>query len=382
MKQNPFIVAGRIPEQYFCDRTAETKQLIKSISNQENVVLISPRRMGKSELINHCFDFKSVSDNYFTLFIDILHTTSLRELTLELGTAVYRTVAKRNQRMLKAFLSTIRSLSGCFGYDPLTNMPTFNVRLGDIASPEYTLDEIFNYLENADKRCIVAIDEFQQIANYPEKNVEAVLRSRIQRMSNANFIYSGSERHILDEMFLSANRPFYQSATIITLSPIELPVYRKFATTLFASAGKRISDGCFDIVYEAMQGITLYLQRIFHDAYVEDTDGTENDAAIVRRLMDNYVEENGPRFTQLLSMLAESQKETLYAILSEGEARQVTSADFVRRHRLKSASSVQASIKRLMDFDVITRTDGGYKLSDPLFRLWLLKRMSGQDYSD
>jgi len=378
MKQNPFIVAGRIPEAYFCDRDAETKQLIKSIENQENVVLISPRRMGKSELISHCFDFKSVTDNYVTLFIDILHTTSLRELTLELGTAVYRSVAKRSQRMLKAFLSTIRSLSGCFGYDPLSNMPTFNVRLGDITSPEYTLDEIFSFLENADKRCVVAIDEFQQIANYPEKNVEAVLRSRIQRMSNANFIYAGSERHILDEMFLSANRPFYQSATIITLNPIELPVYRAFATSLFAAAGKRIYGDCFDIVYESMQGVTLYLQRIFHDAFVEETDGTENDVAIVHRLMDNYVEENVPRFTQLLSMLAESQKETLYAILSEGEARQLMSADFLRRHRLKSASSVQAAVKRLTVFDIITRTDGAYKLSDPLFRLWLLKRMDVQ----
>ncbi len=106
----------------------------------------------------------------------------------------------------------MKSISGKFGFDPITNFPTFNVGLGDIERPEYTLDEIFQYLARVDKPCIVAIDEFQQIAKYPEKNIEALLRTHIQRLDSCHFIFAGSERHMMQEMFVSAARPFYHSA--------------------------------------------------------------------------------------------------------------------------------------------------------------------------
>ena len=85
--------------------------------------------------------------------------------------------------------------------DPLSNMPQFGLSLNQDAQAEYTFESIFRYLESADKPCIVCFDEFQQIAKYPEKNVEALLRSHIQHMRNARFIFSGSERHLLEEMF-------------------------------------------------------------------------------------------------------------------------------------------------------------------------------------
>ena len=79
MKINPFYLTNRIPAQYFCDREKETELLLKSITNQENVVLIAQRRIGKTGLINHCFDLKEVKDNYYTISIDILHTSSTKE---------------------------------------------------------------------------------------------------------------------------------------------------------------------------------------------------------------------------------------------------------------------------------------------------------------
>ena len=131
------------------------------------------------------------------------------------------------------FIQTIKSISGKFGFDPITGMPTFNVELGDIDRPEYTLDEIFQYLGHADKPCIVAIDEFQQIAKYPEKNIEAQLRTHIQKLRNCNFIFAGSERHMMQEMFTSAVRPFYHSADMLELKAIvpvsytHLDVYKR-----------------------------------------------------------------------------------------------------------------------------------------------------------
>lgn len=98
------------------------------------------------------------------------------------------------------FVSFLKSLSGSFGYDPIQNTPTFDVRLGDIQQPEFTLREIFQYLEAVDKRCLIVIDEFQQITRYPEKNVEETLRTHIQKLSNANFVFSGSRRRLMEGM--------------------------------------------------------------------------------------------------------------------------------------------------------------------------------------
>lgn len=95
------------------------------------------------------------------------------------------------------------------------------------------MDEIFQYLEHADKRCIVAIDEFQQIAKYPEKNIEALLRTHIQKQMNTNFIFAGSERHMMQELFSSATRPFCNSADMMELKAIVPEIYVPFIVGLF-----------------------------------------------------------------------------------------------------------------------------------------------------
>ena len=191
---NPFVVSGKIAPEYFCDRVSESETLERALNNQLNVVLTSSRRMGKTSLVDHVLDKQSIREDYITISVDILHTTTFREFILALGTAVFDSVATRSEKWRKLFVSLLKSLSASFGYDPINNTPTFDVKLGDIIRPEYTLAEIFDYLEKVDKRCLVVIDEFQQITRYSEKNIEALLRSHIQKLSNANFVFSGSRR--------------------------------------------------------------------------------------------------------------------------------------------------------------------------------------------
>ena len=153
---NPFIVTGRIEPEYFCDRVEESARLVRSLTNGNNMVIISPRRMGKTGLIRFCYDKPEIRDEYYTFFIDILHTSSLREFTYLLGREIYEMLLPRSRKMATLFLRTIKSISGKFGFDPLTGLPTFNVELGDIERPEYTLEEIFSYLTLADKPCIIS----------------------------------------------------------------------------------------------------------------------------------------------------------------------------------------------------------------------------------
>lgn len=370
---NPFVVSGKIPKAYFCDRVNESEQLEKSLTNQLNVVLTSSRRMGKTALVDYVFDRPSIRDEYITISVDILQTTTFREFIYLFGTAVFNTVATRSEKWRKQFVSILKSLSGSFGYDPVQNTPTFDIRLGDILQPEYTLLEIFQYLESVEKRCLVVIDEFQQITRYPEKNVEAILRTHIQKLSNANFVFSGSRRRLMEEMFFSAKRPFYQSAKPLRLEPINQKVYYDFASYHFSKAGKNITEEAFNHVYETFWGVTFYVQRLMKDAYIETLPGQTCDVEMVQRLISDYICENDSHMREQLSFITEAQKELLYAIHAEGQVQSITSATFNKKHRLRSPSSTQSAALKLLEYDLITRKEKVYSLSDPLLSLWLNK---------
>ncbi len=368
---NPFIVTGKIEPEYFCDRVTESARLVKSVTNGNNMVIISPRRMGKTGLIQFCYDKPEIADEYYTFFIDILHTSSLREFTYLLGREIYETLLPRSRKMTSLFIQTIKSISGKFGFDPITGMPTFNVELGDIDRPEYTLDEIFQYLARADKPCIVAIDEFQQIAKYPEKNIEAQLRTHIQKLRNCNFIFAGSERHMMQEMFTSAARPFYHSADMLELKAIVPEIYIPFIVSHFEKRTRHIAPDDVERVYNLFKGHTYYVQKTFNEAFADTPEGEECTLETLRAAIDNMIASNDTIFREILSNIPEKQKELLYAIAKEGEAERITSAAFIKRHSLASASSVQSAMKKLLEKDIITEINKVFSVTDRLFAMWM-----------
>lgn len=372
---NPFVVSGKIPPEYFCDRVEEAAQLEKSLRNQLNVVLTSARRMGKTSLVDFVFDKPEISENYITIVVDILHTTTFREFIMALGAAVFENVATRSKKLRKQFVTLLKSLSASFGYDPILNVPTFDIRLGDLQNPEFTMGEIFSYLESVDKRCLVVIDEFQQITYYPEKNVEALLRTHIQKLKNASFVFSGSKRRLMDEMFFSSKRPFYQSAKNLPLEPIDKGIYLDFAMSNFKNANKNITEEAFSHVYDTFWGVTFYIQRIMKDAFAETKADDTCDLNLVKNLIEDYIDENDSRLREQLSYISESQKELLYAIHSEGQVQSITSAEFNKKHRLRSPSSTQSAALKLLEYDLITRKEKIYSLSDPLLKLWLDRKI-------
>lgn len=371
--ENPFIVTGKIKPEYFCDRVEEAHRLTRCIlSGGENMVIISPRRLGKTGLIYHCFDKPEVQDQVTTLFIDILHTTSLQEFTYLLGRTVFKTLGSRSQQMMKNIIDTLRSLRGSFGYDPIQGTPTFDIKLGEITNPAYTLEEIFACIEKAEQRCIVAIDEFQQIVNYPEKKVEALLRTHIQHSANANYVFAGSERHIMGEMFLDHARPFYQSASIMSLEPISIDKYSEFIRYHFEVNHLAVTPEAINRVYHQFQGNTYYIQKTFREAFSASVEtGDTCDTLMVDGIIDGLIKESGHKYSETLSRLTLPQKELLYAIADEGRAQRITSGQFIKRHYLQSASSVQAAMRKLMEYGLVTTKDGSYYIEDQLFYHWL-----------
>ena len=368
---NPFIVTGKIEPEYFCDRVKESERLVKSLTNGNNLVIISPRRMGKTGLIRFCYEKPEIKEEYYTFFIDILHTSSLREFTYLLGKEIYETLLPRSKKMASLFIQTVKSINGKFGFDPLTNLPTFNLELGDIDRPEYTLEEIFQCLIAADKPCIVAIDEFQQIAGYEEKNVEALLRTKIQQCSHTMFIFAGSKRHLMNNMFNSPSKPFYQSSIGMGLKAIPQETYIKFANRMFEERGKHIERTVTEKVYSMFAGYTWFVQMMMNELFALTAHGEWCKTDKIETARKNVIQTQDSLYREILANLATKQKQVLQAIAKERESQGITSSAFIKKYNLPSASSVQAAVKGLIEKDLITQTDGVYRVYDYFFADWL-----------
>ena len=165
---NPFVIEGYLSPEYFCDRVEETALLTRHLTNRCNVALIAPRRLGKSGLIYNCFQQKTIREQYHCIYIDIYDTKNLSEFVYALDKGVLTALKPKGRKVWEFFLNTLQSLKSTISFD-INGNPEWSVGLGDIQTPDITLDEVFAYLEQADKPCLVAIDEFQTIANYPEK---------------------------------------------------------------------------------------------------------------------------------------------------------------------------------------------------------------------
>lgn len=370
MIKNPFLTYGYNGPEYFCDRVEETKRLTSLLVNGNHVALMSPRRMGKTGLIRHCFAQKELQNGYYLFIVDIYATKSLAELTYELGRAILSVLKSKERKAWERFIQVVGSLRTGITLDAM-GQPSWNLEIGDVQSPKTSLDEIFQYLKSADKPCLVAIDEFQTIIDYPEQNVEALLRTYIQECNNAWFVFSGSKRHMMGEMFSSPARPFYQSASTMSLKPISLDAYASFISSHFEQAGKRISLEAIRYVYDKFEGTTWYIQKICNELYTMAEPGITCDTKDVDVAINNAVEEKDDTYQDLMTRLTAKQKALLLALAHSGKDIQLTSGEFIKKYHLTSASAVQRSLLALQEKDIVTSSNGKYYIYDYFLYYWL-----------
>lgn len=370
---NPFKVGRFIPEEFFCDRDAETATLIKHVENGRNVALISPRRLGKSGLIEHLFQQPIILENYYTIYIDIYSTRSASELVYAWSKELHRKLVPEKSPWSEQFFKFMSSLRVGFKLDAMTGEPTFDLGLGDIKSPDVTLDQLFDFMEAADKPCLVAIDEFQQIAEYSDKGIEAALRSKIQKCKNTSFIFAGSKRHVMSMMFNSPQKPFYQSAITMGLSPIPEDTYVQFAIHLFELFDKQVSPDVIQTVYQKFEGVTWFVQMLMNELFSLTPQGATCEMSQVDVALENIVMSQEAQYKELMSLIPPKQKLVLQAIAREGKANNVTSAQFIRKYQLPSASSIQSAIKGLTEKEILTQEDGCYRIYDYFLAYWIAR---------
>ena len=368
---NPFIISKDIPEAFFCDREEETTFIIKQIDNGRNTVIVSPRRMGKTGLIHHLFRQETIQERYTSFFVDIYPASSLQEMCYILGRSVFERLKAKKTQHWETFFQYLKSLRAGVSFDSVTGEPKLEVGIGSIEHPATTLEEIFAYLESSSTPCIVALDEFQQIAEFPEQRVEALLRSMIQNCRQTTFLFSGSKQHTINQMFLSKSRPFYQNAQLFDLKPLKPDVYTEFATRLFDQFEKHIEPAVIAQVYTDYNATTWYMQMLMNELFALTGQGNTCTMEHLDMAQKNIIQVQEGSYLMQLNTLSSKQKSMLQAIAKEGCAKAVTSQAFVKKHALDSASTVQSALRVLLEKDIVTADNGQYRISDFFFGHWL-----------
>lgn len=374
LQPNPFIItADYYGPEYFCDRQAETEALESNIANGRNTVLISSRRMGKTGLIAHVFNRAFVKSNFKTFSIDLYPTSSLAEMILLLAKEITGPLKSKGQSLLESFLGIVKSLRPGFKVDPVTGQFVFDLSLGEIVKPVDSLKEIFQYLEGSEVPCLVSMDEFQQIAEYPDNNVLELLRTYVQKCKHTWFIFAGSDRRMMEKLFNNPSEPFYMSCSPLYLDAIQYENYLAFARHHFEAAGKSLQEESFKQVYELFDGHTWYVQRLMNEMFAWTKPGEVADAQMASDALTFVIKTYARTFQEQMSSYPEAQKQLLIAIAKDGHAQQVTSVAFCKKHSMKSPSTVQSALRVLHDKGIVRKDGNSYSVTNRLLGIWLAK---------
>ena len=374
LQPNPFIItADYYGPEYFCDRQDETEALESNIANGRNTVLISSRRMGKSGLIAHVFNRSFVKSNFKTFSIDLYPTSSLAEMILLLAKEITGPLKSKGQTLLESFLGIVKSLRPGFKVDPVTGQFVFDLSLGEIVKPVDSLKEIFQYLEGSEVPCLVSMDEFQQIAEYPDNNVLELLRTYVQKCKHTWFIFAGSDRRMMEKLFNNPSEPFYMSCSPLYLDAIQYENYLAFARQHFEAAGKSLQEESFKQVYELFDGHTWYVQRMMNEMFAWTKPGEVADAQMAADALTFVIKTYARTFQEQMSSYPEAQKQLLIAIAKDGHAQQVTSVAFCKKHSMKSPSTVQSALRVLHDKGIVRKDGNSYSVTNRLLGIWLAR---------
>lgn len=373
--ENPFLVKGYLDAAYFCDREEETQLLIDRSKNGINTTLFSIRRMGKTGLINHVFAQIEKDNLYKGIYIDIYATQNLSEFNHVLAGSVLRALPS-NKTIGKKFLDLLKGFRPVISYDSYTGNPEISFDFKTQQEYETSIYRIFEFLENQKQHIVIAFDEFQQIANYPEKNTEALLRTIIQRLQNVSFIFSGSQKHILIELFNSSKRPFFASTQPMYLDSIPTGKYFVFIQETFKKYNIQIDSTEINFILNWTKKHTYYTQAFCNKLFSLFSKTKHITMQEINICCDTLLKEQEIVFYQYRNLLTSNQWQLLAAIAKEDEISEPTSYAFVSKYNLGNASSVRRSLLALVDKEMIVElvsneNKSNYRLYDGFLSKWL-----------
>ncbi len=368
---NPFFLKDYAGPEYFCDRVQESSRIINAIENQRNLTLSSIRKMGKTGLIHHVFQQINKTGKMDAVYFDIYYTDSLAGFINKFGTSLLNEKESFSEKLKRMIGEFIRQMRPTVSFDGLTGSPTFSFNIQNENAGIRTMEEIFGFLEKRSQEnpMVIAIDEFQQIDNYPEKNVEAMLRTNIQKLNNVNFIFSGSDRQLLTSMFTSAKRPFYQSTELMHLEEIPETEYSGYIKNNFQNAAISIEDLAVREILELTKRHTYYTQFLCNKLYGSGI--KKIDSETVKQYYADILKENELYYAEYRDLLTKQQWNLLIALAKEDGIGKVTSSGFLKKHDLSNMATIKRGIDSLLTKNMIYKKNDQYYVYDVFFAHWL-----------
>lgn len=369
IKRNPFPVSAYQGAAYFCDRADELQFIKNATINGESVTLMAIRRIGKTGLIQH---FKANKpDNMEIIYVDILDTENMSDFLNKLTSAIL-TQFKEKAGIGNKMWKFIKSLRPTLTFDPLTGAPQASFT-ADQEKTSFSIGAVFQFLEQQKNTFIIAIDEFQQILQYPEQNVDAWLRTQVQSMKNVRFIFSGSQQHLMTELFANPNRPFFRSTTFLRLQKIDHEVYSQFIREQFSKNGRKIDSAVIDEILDWTETHTYYVQQLCNRIYASGAEIISEE--VWRGQASSLLTEQEILFFSFRNMLSKNQWALLKAIAKEGTVYQPTSSSFIKKHNLNTSATILKAIAKLVDMGLVYKdydNDGAsfYSMYDVFFKRW------------
>ncbi len=369
---NPFQSIGYISKEYFCDRESECQALFRNAENGINTTLISARRLGKSALIRRLFEEIEEKKDWICIYIDIYANQNLKDFTETLAQAIFKHFPEK-KGVGKRFLEILKNFRPIITYDTLTGQPEVHFEFTQPKECEQTLQGIFYFLEKQGIKTLLAIDEFQQIANFPEKNAEAILRTIIQTLKNIQFIFSGSNKHLITEIFSSAKRPFFSSTQILGLSTIPDEKYKSFIHQKFSERKREITDEAVDFILQWTRSHTYYTQTICKNVF--STLKKRVTIETVKEVCDETLIAQQITYIQYRYLLSPVQWQLLIAIAKEEKLYNPQSKEFVQKYKIGAPSSAKKALDALLDKEMIYSSNENdsiyYQVYDVFLSRWL-----------
>lgn len=372
-QKNPFSIVKYNNPETFCDRESELAALKNHMDNQRNVTLISSRRMGKTGLIHHFFHHLETKNEYNCFYIDAFNTQNTFDFIQIFSEIVYKKLNSRRKKS-QIILDFVKMIRPVISYDGLSGSPEISLRIENSEERNQTLNYLFDILDSLDEPVVIAIDEFQQCANYPENNFEATMRTISQRVKNIQFIFSGSNKHMLAEIFHMPNRPFYGSTQTLFLKEIPLEKYKTFILHHFEVGKIKITEDAVDFILSYTRVHTYYTQVVCNRLFGAGLKKIERKD--VENIISLLLLEQESIFFQYRNLVPLFQWNLLIAIAKEGELYRPTEKQFMIKNKFGNASAVRKSLQSLVEKELVFHnTDGEqhfYRIYDTFFYRWLV----------
>ncbi len=373
MSTIPFVYGKIADFENFTDRVEDSTYLTANFKGLINSIIISPRRWGKTSLVNKVVDALSHSNEYIVCKVDIFNCRSEEQFY----TTYANCVLKASFSAWDEFVAGTKTyLSRMLPKIALTDaMQNYELSFGiDFSDKKLSFDEILNLPEkiaaDKNKKVIVCIDEFQNINDYDDSlGFQQKLRAHWQLHSNVCYCLYGSKRHMLLHIFNDYKMPFYKFGDILFLQKIKREDWILFISKRFADTGKSIDNEQCGLIADLAKNHPYYVQQLSQQTWLRTTETCSTD--IVNEAFESLVNQLSLLFSNIIDTLTTKQIGFLVAI-AQNETN-FSSKAVLNKYNLGTSANIKNLRKAVLDKDIIDILTGNkIEFQDPIFEYWLL----------